>query len=223
MIRGCAMSVEDRAVIRPVPVRPDAHGKDDGDPDDAALVRLALRDETQARSRIFDRHGRHVARVLVRVLGPDGEVADLVQDVFVMAFRDLRRLDDPSALRAWLTAIAVNVARGHIRRRTRRRWLRFFAPEDLPDVSVPSADDETLEATRATYTILKAMDADESTAFALRYIDGMELTEVARACNVSLATIKRRLARAESTFASEARGHLALERWLQGGRRWQTG
>src|SRR5687768_4202088 len=156
MVSGFAMeAVGDRgAVVRPVAFERDA--------DDSTLVHAALQSETAARTQIFDRHARHVARVLVRILGPDQEIADLVQDAFVMAFRDLERLQEPAALKAWLTAIAVNIARGHIRRQSRRRWLRFFAPEDMPDASGPFADEETREATRATYAILKKMDANES-------------------------------------------------------------
>ncbi len=215
MFSDLAMAVgETGTVIRPVAF--------DREADDATLVRAALRSEPAARTQIFDRHARHVARVLVRILGPDQEIADLVQDAFVNAFRDLARLDDPSSLKAWLTAIAVNVARGHIRHRSRRRWLRFFAPDDVPETPGPFADDETREATRATYAILKRMDADESIAFALRFIDGMELTEVASACGVSLATIKRRISRAEDVFVKEAREQEVLSRWIEGGTRWRT-
>lgn len=190
--------------------------------DDASLVEAALRRVPAARAQIFERHANHVARVLARLLGTDDEIADLVHDVFVMALRDLPRLNDPSALKAWLTAITVNTARGHIRKKTRRRWLRFFAPEDLPEMQAATADDGVLEATRATYAVLDQLTPDDRIAFALRFVDGMELTEVAIACDVSLATIKRRLARAEATFLERARTFPALETWMEWGGRWAT-
>jgi RNA polymerase sigma-70 factor (ECF subfamily) len=58
------------------------------------------------------------------------------------------------------------------------------------------------------------LPADERIPFALRFIDGMELTEVARACTVSLATIKRRLSRAEQRFTAFAALEPALAEWL---------
>jgi RNA polymerase sigma-70 factor, ECF subfamily len=187
---------------------------------DEQLVAAARHGDVVARTALFERHATHVARVLVRLLGSDGELPDLVHDVFTFALRDLDRLAQPAALKAWLTAIAVNTARGHIRSRVRRRWLRFFAPDELPEVESPLADEETREAMRATYAILDGMAADERIAFALRFVDGMELTETAAACGVSLATIKRRLARAEEAFVTRAREIPALERWLEGGSRW---
>jgi hypothetical protein len=63
-----------------------------------------------------------------------------------------------------------------------------------------------------------------SVAFALRYFDGMELTDVAQACCVSLATIKRRIARAEEGFRNGALGVPALATYLEGGgSRWTGG
>ena len=77
-----------------------------------------------------------------------------------------------------------------------------------------------LHALVATYAALDALPVDERIAFALRFIDGMELTEVAAACETSLATIKRRLDRASASFEAEARRQPALEAWLEGGSRW---
>jgi hypothetical protein len=56
--------------------------------------------------------------------------------------------------------------------------------------------------------------------FALRYIDQMELTQMAEACGASLASIKRRLARAESRFSALARRFPALAPYLEGGPPW---
>jgi RNA polymerase sigma-70 factor (ECF subfamily) len=92
--------------------------------------------------------------------------------------------------------------------------------DELPDVQASAAPPEVLDALRATYAALDKLPADERIAFALRFIDGMELTEVAAACDTSLATIKRRLARAGARFEVEARKHPVLEAWLEGGSRW---
>lgn len=172
--------------------------------DDAGLVHAARRGDAAAKAAIFDRHASRVRRVLMRLLGPDRDLSDLLQDVFVMALRDIEKLSDPAALGGWLAGIAVHVARHEIRRRTRWRWIRFLPQEDMPDVAGPSADAEGRAQVRAVYRALDALPADERIAFALRFIDGMELTEVARHCDVSLATIKRRLQRAEAMFREKA-------------------
>jgi RNA polymerase sigma-70 factor (ECF subfamily) len=187
--------------------------------DDAALVSAVIAGHPSARAELFDRHAPHVQRVLARVLGHDAELADLLHEVFVRALAQMERLDDPSALKAWLTAIAVFTAREHIRRRARGRWLRLFAHEDLPDAPALVAGEEVRESLRATYAVLDRLGVEDRIAFALRFIDGLELGEVAAACNVSLNTIKRRLVRAEKRFFALARREPSLHRWLEGGTR----
>jgi RNA polymerase sigma-70 factor (ECF subfamily) len=116
--------------------------------------------------------------------------------------------------------IAVHAARSWITRKKRLRWLWFLPTEELPQVPASAASGEVLQALLATYAVLDALPVDERIAFALRFIDGMELTEVAAACETSLATIKRRLARAGASFEAEARKQPVLEAWLEGGSRW---
>lgn len=188
--------------------------------DDAALVDGFRRGDPGARAALYDRHAAHVHRVLYRILGFHRDLADLHHDVFVRALGSLPTLADPGALKGWLTMIAVHVAHTAITRRKRRSWLWFLPSDELPEVASNSASGEVRDALRATYVVLDALPADERIAFALRFVDGMELTEVAAACATSLATIKRRLARATDRFEAEARKQPALEAWLDGGTRW---
>ena len=187
--------------------------------DDATLVSALQSGQPAARAELFDRYAPHAQRVLTRVLGHDGEIADLLHDVFARALTQIDRLEDPTALKAWLTAIAVFTAREHIRRRVRTRWLRFFASEDLPDLPASVAGEEVRESLRRTYAVLDRLGVDDRIAFSLRFIEGLDLGDVAAACGVSLNTIKRRLARAEKRFVALARGEPALHDWLEGGTR----
>lgn len=189
--------------------------------DDAAMV-AAMRSGNRAAIAAFhDRYEALVMRTLVRVLGPgERELADLHHDVLVSALGSIDGLRDAGALRSWLTSIAVFTARTRILRRSRRWWLRLLPWHELPEVEAPLSSAEVTEALRATYALLDDLPVDERLAFTLRFIGGMELTEVADACGVSLATVKRRLARAETRFTTLGREHPALAEWIEGGSRW---
>jgi RNA polymerase sigma-70 factor, ECF subfamily len=185
-------------------------------PESDELLVLSLRARhPDAGTQLFDRYAPHVRRVLVRVMGPDSEILDLVHDVFVTALESVHRLVDPKALRAWLTQIAVFTARGRIRRRMRGRILRFLPFSELPEPELPPTDFEASQAMQAVYRVLGGLDTDQRIAFALRFVAGMELTEVAASCGVSLATIKRRLARAQINFGNGAKAEPALTEWLE--------
>jgi RNA polymerase sigma-70 factor (ECF subfamily) len=188
--------------------------------DDAELVAALRRGETRARTLLVERYAPLVERLVAGALGIDAEIPDVVQDVFVAVLEGIQNLKDAAALRSWIATLTVFTARGRIRRRRRWRWIRFMAPEEVPDLPVAAPQGETSEAVRATYAILAKFPADERLAFSLRFISEMQLTEVAATCRVSLATIKRRLARAEKKFVDAAKSHPALSDRMGRGGRW---
>jgi RNA polymerase sigma-70 factor (ECF subfamily) len=189
---------------------------------ESALAEALRRGDATAKGDLYDRYATHVQRVLVRVLGTDRDLADLLQEVFARAFAGIGGLDDGTKIKAWLSSIAVFTARETIRRRSRGRWLQFVSFDEMPDALTSGASPEVSRALKTTYAVLERMPEDERIAFALRFIDGMELTEVAEACSVSLATIKRHLARAEQRFATLAHKEPSLAEWLEGGTRWRS-
>lgn len=178
------------------------------------------RGDPGAPAALFDRHGAHVQRVLANVLGVDPELPDLLHEVFAQALKNIGNIRDGASLKAWITRIAVFTARGCIRARVRKRWLLFFAPDELPEPPSAELPLETREALERTYAVLNRMSPDLRIAFSLRFINGMELTQVAEACDVSLATIKRWLIKAEAQFLRLAAMEEALQPWIQEGRRW---
>src|SRR6187551_3321235 len=99
---------------------------------DAGVVAAIRAGERAGGAALYDRHHQYVRRVLVRVLGPDADLQDLVQDVFVAAIDSIDRLADAGALRGWLAAISVNCVRMELRRRTRRRIIRLLPPSEVP-------------------------------------------------------------------------------------------
>lgn len=181
--------------------------------DDEVLVEGLRRGEQAARRELFERFSPHVERVLVRVLGRDPELSDALHDTFVQAFGSVSSLRDASALKAWLSMVAVYTARGIIRRRKVRRWLRFWAPEDLPEMPAHGPSAEDAWAVARVYELLDRLPPDHRIAFSLRYIEEMSLQEVAEACRCSLATVKRRLSRAQTTFLEASRNDPVLAEW----------
>ena len=163
----------------------------------------------------------HVERLLARMLGFHAELDDLTQEVFIRAFVRIGDLREPESLRAWLSSIAVFVAREAIRRKRRRRWLVFLPPEQPADLPARAASFEARSALRVFYEVLDGFAAEERIAFTLRFVEGMELTEVAEACQVSLATIKRRLKRASDDFYVRGRARAELVVWFEEGSRWR--
>lgn len=172
---------------------------------------------------LVDRYGGLVQGLLLRVLGFESEVPDLLNEVFVRALERIDELKQPSSLKSWLGSIAVFTARAWLRkRRFRRKWLSFLPSDELPEVIAPTLDAETSEVLKRTYRTLNLLPPDERIAFTLRFVEGTSLGEAAALTGVSLATIKRRISRAQARFLEAAkRDPILQERILQGGR-WST-
>lgn len=178
-----------------------------------ALLQGLRNSEPSAQAALYDAYERDVRKVLVRILGPTPDVADALQDTFLRAFKGATQVKEALALRGWVLRVAVSVAIDHLRRRQRLRWL-IFSNDATIDVPVDSVTPELRSALRDTYRVLDKLPREERIAFALRHIDEMELAEIADACSVSLATIKRRLARAEIRFRTLARRQPGLVNWV---------
>lgn len=188
---------------------------------DAELVFALRRGDRQAMSELVRRYGPYVERILSRIMGPDTELPDLLHNVFIVALRRIESLLDPNLLKEWLRGITLLIARNTLRSRRRRRWLVFLAPGELPEPPAEGAQYEVNDALVRTYKALNRMPTDERILFTLRFIDGMEMKEVAEACGVSLSTAKRRMERAEQRFVAFGRRDPVLRELMAQGGRWE--
>jgi len=190
--------------------------------DDAALVEALRAGHPGAAAALYDRYAVQVRLTLRSILGPDDDIPDLLQEVFIRALDRVGKLREVDRLGSWLTTIAVFVGRAQIRLRSRRRWLRLFSPERTGARQLEQPPSDARRALREVYGVLDQMPVDQRLAFVLRHLHGTTLVEAAEACDTSLATIKRRLARAEARFLEAIRGRPGLAPWLEEGTRWTT-
>jgi RNA polymerase sigma-70 factor, ECF subfamily len=184
---------------------------------DDELIELLGHDARRAQAGIYDKYSADVERILMRLLGPDSEIADLLHDVFLTAFGSLGGLRERGKLRSWLIGIAVFQTRKLIRRRKLRRIVESVSPFELPEQEACLPSVEVTEALRETYAILSRLPTEERIAFALRCVDGMDLSSVAEVTGVSLATVKRRVGRAQCSFVSLAKESEVLREWVEKG------
>jgi RNA polymerase sigma-70 factor, ECF subfamily len=192
-------------------------------PDDDEIVRGIKAGEPWASRLLVERYGPIVERILRRALGLERhtELADVVHEVFVEALSSAARLRDSAALLAWLKRICVHTAFRTMRRRRARAWLTFAEPTALPPLASHDVDYEGRDACRRLYRVLARLPAKEQLVFSLRYLEGMELTELADACDASLSTIKRRLLAAEARFVKLGSQDPVLKLWIDKGGRWK--
>jgi RNA polymerase sigma-70 factor (ECF subfamily) len=164
---------------------------------DAGLLLTRFKNgEPDAADALFDRLAPMVRRLLRRGLGPSASVDDLTQEVFVRLFRRVGTLRDAQALDSFAIGVTARVIRKELTARWIRRWLTLKPSNEVPVVSVGPPDFEAREVLARLWKLLDKVPPRERTLFVLRYIEGLEVKEVAEATGTAFGTTKRRLARA---------------------------
>jgi RNA polymerase sigma-70 factor, ECF subfamily len=176
--------------------------------DEADLIQRCRADERTAHDELYHRFRRQVAGNLYRVLGDRSDLEDLVQEVFVIAFRGLDKFRGDARLSTWLYRICVNVALGRIR--TRRRRPNAIGVNDLDSASAdpslterPETPEKSLERQRdreRVYQALEQLAPKKRVVLYLHEIEGLDLKEIAYLVDSNPVTVRTRLFYARREF-----------------------
>ncbi|MBN2576578.1 MAG: sigma-70 family RNA polymerase sigma factor [Deltaproteobacteria bacterium] len=189
----------------PAPVAPDAD-----------LVCAARAGDSRACFAIWSRYSPFVQRLVRRFLGPGPDYQDVCQEAFLRIFKRLGEVRDPNALRGFVMSVTLGVARNEARRRRIRAIVGLVPNEVLPQVAAATSLGEAREAARSLYEMLAALGAEDRSLFVARFVEKMELAEVAAVHGMSLSTAKRRLARLAIRVNARVRASPALREYADG-------
>jgi len=180
-----------------------------GPADEADLIARCRADDRGAHDEFYHRFRRQVAGNLYRVIGDRVDLDDLVQEVFVIAFRGLERFRGDARLSTWLYRICVNVALGRIRTRKRRPPpiggidLDATANADPSLTERPETPQQSLERRRDQETVYRALEQlapKKRIVLYLHEIEGLDLKEIAYLVDSNPVTVRTRLFYARREF-----------------------
>jgi RNA polymerase sigma-70 factor (ECF subfamily) len=161
-----------------------------GAPDFNHLVAAVRRGDEGAFHVIYEQAALTVYQRLLRWTHGDQNLArDLVQTAFIKLARQCPRVDSESHLLAWLTRVAINTHRDHLRRSSRDpiNW-EAESESGLPEPQY----DPLLQHLREGLAALPVEDAE---FLRLIYVDRQSLADVASARSLTVKAVERRLAR----------------------------
>jgi RNA polymerase sigma-70 factor (ECF subfamily) len=155
---------------------------------------------------LFSAHRDGVFRYLSRLVGQAEAARDLTQDVFLRVVRGPVPQATDVEHRAWVFAIARNLALNHLRDRRRRPNT-----VELTDTARPA----TQELAAALQQALDALPAVERDVFLLRESAGLSYGEIATACELTVDAVRMRLHRARTGLRAALAGPMA-DQWARG-------
>lgn len=164
--------------------------------DDRLVVRFTRGDQT-AFDALVAAHRDRVSRLAYRLLGWSADADDVVQEVFLAAWKALPRFEGRSSVATWLTRITINECRSF-----RRRWRRAIrkVSAEGEHASAPAADSrmmdsETFDRVRQAVAALPARYRE---VIVLHYLEQMPSRTVSELLGVSPGTVEVRLHRARA-------------------------
>lgn len=178
------------------------------DPELRALVEAAAGGRRDAFGRLVERYRERLFRMICYRVRSPGDAEDILQDVFVQALRNLWRLKDPDRFQSWIYTIAANRIKDHYRR---GRWRALFvggAAEETggAESAADPAGQDTLDAMarkdfwRRLEPFMKQLSPKEREVFLLRFMDDLDIKEIADVVHTSESTVKTHLYRALEKF-----------------------
>jgi RNA polymerase sigma-70 factor (ECF subfamily) len=156
--------------------------------EDRDLIAKARRGNVDAYNVLVSRWEKRVFNYLLRLVGHREDALDLSQDVFLKAYQNLKKLEDPAKFAGWLFRIAHNEAYS---------LLRKNRPEGELAVE-PKSGESTgrmfpIELSLAVQSALTRLSDDQREAVLLKVYQGFKFEEMAEILSCPVSTVKSRL------------------------------
>jgi RNA polymerase sigma-70 factor (ECF subfamily) len=163
------------------------------EPSDAELMARCRSGDGRAMDRLVSRYYPVLYRFAYRMLHDREAAEDVAQETLLRAYRSAARFRAGMCFSTWLLAIAANLCRTELRRRSRRPECSSDGLEERgAPGSVEGAALRRLEGERVDRA-LGALSPDHRLVVVLFYFEGMRQPEIARACGCAVGTVKSRL------------------------------
>jgi RNA polymerase sigma-70 factor (ECF subfamily) len=122
--------------------------------------------------------------------GNTDSALDVLQEVWIKAFRGIRKLKNPGSLRSWLYTITHGIAVDRIRKNYSREQAEKVQYEDFQEAEEPSFAEED---TAAVHAALNQIGLHHREVLILHFLEDLSLAEIAEVVGCSEGTVKSRI------------------------------
>lgn len=180
------------AIVRPVTAEDHP-----ADHPEAALIEGLRQGDQRAYRQLYRQYADDVYRLARQFVYGDAEAEEVLQEVFISAFKYIDRFRGHSRLKTWLYRITVN------RALKRRRWWsrRRETPEDghshrLSSGIGPERTAAGRESLGAVEALLERIEVRKRTVLMLHEVEGLDTRQIAEVLDCPRSTVLTRLSRA---------------------------
>jgi len=177
--------------------------------EDAALVLASRNGELDAFELLVTRHQKRMLNIAFRLTGDYNDACEVVQDVFISAYKNIGTFRGDAKFTTWLTTITVNLSKNRLKQIKARRSRMAFSLDDPirtedgtmtvdPPSLKPSVLDEMLkrDLRAVVQECIKKLEGLFREVLVLRDMQDFSYEEIGRILKVREGTVKSRLFRA---------------------------
>ena len=164
------------------------------------MVMAALAGDDEAFETVIRTYSRRVYVVAYAILQDVSEAEDIVQDTFLKAHQQRRKLREPEKFPAWLLTVTRNGARDRLRRRRPRADEGTFDTLADPGAATPGSAMEKEEHQAHLRRALATLPEEHRTALTLRYLEGLDYRAIETTMGLSNGALRGILGRALGTL-----------------------
>lgn len=172
---------------------------------DEALVLATRAGDQAAFARLVNRYRDRHARFAIRMLGSRDDAEDVLQSVFLRAYRSIGKCEDPARFGAWLHRIVINECKTFATRSAARERKLVRDETVLAatlDERVPPDPALRAEIQRA----LARLPIDMREAFLLKHVEDLNYDEMAEVTGAGVSALKMRVKRAVDQLREQLEG-----------------
>ena len=173
---------------------------------DALLVQQAKDGDMAAFERLIIQYEKMVYNIALKMMSNQEDAKDVSQDVFIKLFRNLDKFKGDSSFSTWTYRIAVNTCIDELRKRKKKMTVSIDMETEGEDSKIkreltdnaPTPEESYLEkeGTEKIRAAMEQLSNDHKMMITLRDFQGLSYTEIAEITELSLGTVKSRIARA---------------------------
>ncbi len=163
------------------------------------LVVQAQHHKQEAWEQLYNETVKEIYFLAAKTVGKN-EAEDLVQDTYLTAYNKLHTLEDPQKFRSWLCMIAANRCRDYLKKRKASLFTDLESDEGVPldwaddrEDTMPEKQLDHEETIRLVAEMIESLPEDQRLCVLLYYREELNVTEIAKALDVSEGTVKSRL------------------------------
>jgi len=177
---------------------------------DNELVEIVREHDPERYAELIERYQGKLFAYLYRLTGAREETEDLLQDVFIKAFRNLRSYDISRKFSSWIYRIAHNEAVNHIKRRSLKRFIPWEDITATKDMLVMSSSEEAAdiahmreEDRQEVDRVINRLPFKYKQVLVLRYYSDKSYEEISEILGKPINTVGTLINRAKKRMAAE--------------------